>query len=65
MDNDQKIKEFEDKLKIKLAKLGFSLEWLYSSNYIEARSSRELVEIDKAVDALLKAREEKESRREE
>jgi hypothetical protein len=57
MDSDLKIKKFEDKLKIKLARLGFDLDWLLKSNFIEARTSRELVEIDKAVDALLKAKE--------
>ena len=57
MDSALKIKKFEDKLKIKLARLGFDLDWLLKSNFIEARTSRELVEIDKAVDALLKAKE--------
>ena len=57
MDSDIKIKKFEDKLKIKLVRLGFDLDWLLKSNFIEARTSRELVEIDKAVDALLKAKE--------
>ena len=46
--------EFERKLKAKLIKLGFNKKWLDISNYVESLSSRELHDIDKTADDMLK-----------
>ena len=46
--------QFEKKLKIKLAKLGFNEKWMEQSNYVESMSSRELHDMNKTADDLLK-----------
>lgn len=46
--------EFERKLKAKLVKLGFNKKWLDISNYVESLSSRELHDIDKTADEMIK-----------
>ena len=52
-------KEFERKLKSKLVKLGFNKKWLDTSDYVESLSSRELHDIDKTADDVLKSMEER------
>lgn len=51
--------EFERKLKAKLVKLGFNKKWLDISNYVESLSSRELHDIDKTADEMIKSRKER------
>lgn len=51
--------EFERKLKAKLVKLGFNKKWLDISNYVESLSSRELHDIDKTADEMIKTRNER------
>lgn len=51
--------EFERKLKAKLVKLGFNKVWLDKSNYVESLSSRELHDIDKTADDMLKSMKER------
>ena len=51
--------EFERKLKAKLVKLGFNKKWLDKSNYVESLSSRELHDIDKTADDMLKSMKER------
>ena len=52
--NEFNIKEFERKLKIKLVKLGFNQKWIENSDYVESMSSRELHDMNKTTDDLLK-----------
>lgn len=52
--NEFNIKEFERKLKIKLVKLGFGKKWIETSDYVESMSSRELHDMNKTTDDLLK-----------
>lgn len=52
--NEFNIKEFERKLKIKLVKLGFNQKWIETSDYVESMSSRELHDMNKTTDDLLK-----------
>jgi hypothetical protein len=52
--NEYNIKEFERKLKIKLVKLGFNQKWIETSDYVELMSSRELHDMNKTTDDLLK-----------
>lgn len=47
-------KEFERKLKLKLVKIGFNKKWLDTSDYVESLSSRELHDINKTADDMLK-----------
>lgn len=47
-------KEFERKLKSKLVKIGFNKKWLDTSDYVESLSSRELHDINKTADDMLK-----------
>ena len=51
--------EFERKLKAKLVKLGFNKKWLDASNYVESLSSRELHDIDKTSNDMLKSMQER------
>lgn len=52
--NEFNIKEFERKLKMKLVKLGFNQKWIETSDYVESMSSRELHDMNKTTDDLLK-----------
>jgi len=52
--NEFNFAEFETKLKAKLVKLGFNKIWIDNSNYVESLSSRELHDIDKTADDMLK-----------
>ena len=52
--NEFNFEQFERKLKAKLVKLGFNKKWLDISNYVESLSSRELHDIDKTADDMLK-----------
>tara|TARA_R110000803_G_scaffold185404_1_gene247779 strand:+ start:533 stop:697 length:165 start_codon:yes stop_codon:yes gene_type:complete len=47
------IKEFEDKLKIKLAKIGFNPKWLESGQFVESMSSRELTTFNDMANEIL------------
>ena len=51
--------EFERKLKAKLVKLGFNKKWLDISNYVDSLSSRELHDIDKTADEIIKNKKER------
>lgn len=50
---DRLIKEFEDKLKIKLAKIGFNPKWLESGQFVESMSSRELTTFNDMANEIL------------
>jgi hypothetical protein len=54
MDEKFNFNEFETKLKIKLEKLGFNEKWIQTSDYVESMSSRELHDMNKTADELLK-----------
>ena len=54
MDEKFNFNQFETKLKIKLEKLGFNKKWMQTSNYVESMSSRELHDMNKTADDLLK-----------
>ena len=54
MDEKFNFKQFETRLKTKLAKLGFNEKWMEQSNYVESMSSRELHDMNKTADDLLK-----------
>lgn len=54
MDEKFNFKEFETKLKIKLVKLGFNQKWIQTSDYVESMRSRELHDMNKTADELLK-----------
>jgi len=58
---DRLIKEFEAKLKIKLAKIGFNPKWLESGQYVESMSSRELTTFNSMADEILERSKEKQS----
>tara|TARA_R100000541_G_scaffold25795_1_gene35390 strand:- start:938 stop:1129 length:192 start_codon:yes stop_codon:yes gene_type:complete len=55
---DRSIKDFENKLKIKLAKIGFNPKWLESGKYVESMSSRELVTFDDMANMIIEQAEE-------
>lgn len=57
--NEFNFEEFERKLKAKLVKLGFNKKWLDASNYVESLSSRELHDIDKTSNDMLKSMKER------
>lgn len=57
--NEFNFAEFERKLKAKLVKLGFNKKWLDISNYVESLSSRELHDIDKTADEMIKNKKER------
>ena len=50
---DRLIKEFEDKLKIKLAKIGFNPKWLESGQFVESMSSGELTTFNDMANEIL------------
>ena len=57
--NEFNFAEFERKLKAKLVKLGFNKKWLDISDYVESLSSRELHDIDKTADEMIKNKKER------
>ena len=59
MMNEFNFAEFERKLKAKLVKLGFNKKWLDISDYVESLSSRELHDIDKTADEMIKNKKER------
>jgi hypothetical protein len=58
---ERSIKEFEAKLKVKLAKIGFNPGWLESGQYVESMSSRELTTFNSMADEILERSKEKQN----